>query len=148
MKDQIAAALKGTLFDHLGMRLVEAGPDRIVGELDVAPHLMTTGGRLHGGTMMAFADMMGAIGASLTLPPGAAGTTTIESKTNFFGGAASGTIRAEALPVHLGKQTSCWQTRITDAGGKLLAQITQTQMVLAPRAPAQMARDHSPSAKG
>jgi uncharacterized protein (TIGR00369 family) len=80
---------------------------------------------------MAFADSLGAAGAFLTLPEGATGTTTIESKTNFLGAAKAGaTIRGEATPVHIGKATSVWQTRIARDDGKLIALVTQTQLVL------------------
>ena len=78
----------------------------------------------------AASETAGAIGASLNLRPGD-GTTTIESKTNFLGSAPVGaTVTAEALPVHIGRRSSVWQTRITNEAGKLLALVTQTQLVL------------------
>ena len=98
-------------------------------ELTYREELTTIGGALHGGTLMAFADTIGATGTALNLPPGA-GTTTIESKTNFFAAGRSGTIRAEATPLHRGKRTQVWQTRITDETGRLLSLTIQTQMVL------------------
>ena len=100
----------------------------------VRDDLCTSGGILHGGAVMAFADSLGAVGAFLTLPEGASGTTTIESKTNFLGGAKAGvTVRGEATPVHSGKRTSVWQTRINTAEGRPVALVIQTQMVLFPR---------------
>lgn len=118
----------------MGVNVIEATPARVVGELMVRDDLCTSGGILHGGAAMAFADSLGAVGAFLTLPDGAAGTTTIESKTNFLGGAKAGvTIRGETTPIHSGKRTSVWQTRITTADGKPVALIIQTQMVLFPR---------------
>jgi len=92
---------------------------------------LTTGGHiLHGGAFMAFADTLGAIGAALNLRGGAR-TTTLESKTNFLGSARVGeTIIAESTPLHVGRRSSVWQTRITNAEGKLLAVVTQTQMTL------------------
>lgn len=130
MIDQITAASKGTLSEHLGVTFTEVTKERVRAEMTVHPHLMTIGGRLHGGSIMAFADTVGAVGAFLNLPAGANGTTTIESKTNFFAGVGEGIVRAETTAVHVGKRTSCWQTRITDEKGKLVAQVTQTQMVL------------------
>jgi uncharacterized protein (TIGR00369 family) len=115
----------------MGVEIAEATPDRVVGRLLVRPELCTGGGILHGGAMMALADTVGAIGAFLSLPPGATGTTTIESKTNFLGSAKAGvTVTAESTPVHKGKSTSVWQTRITREDGKAVALVTQTQMVL------------------
>ena len=125
----ITERLKGTLGGLLGIRVVDASPDRVVAELDHREELTTTGGGFHGGTLMAFADTLGAVATVLNLPPGA-GTTTIESKTNFLGAARSGAIRAETTPLHRGKRTMVWQTRITDAGGRVLALTIQTQMVL------------------
>jgi uncharacterized protein (TIGR00369 family) len=113
----------------LGVRFLEATPERVRAELAVRDELCTVPGVLHGGAIMSLADTLGAVGTFLNLPPGAA-TTTIESKTNFLGAAKTGsTIVGECLPVHLGKQTMVWQTRVTD-GERLVAIVTQTQMVL------------------
>lgn len=118
----------------MGVNVIEATPARVIGELTVREDLCTSGGTLHGGAVMAFADSLGAIGAFLTLPDGAVGTTTLESKTNFLGAAKLGvTIRGESTPVHSGKRTGVWQTRITTADGKPVALVIQTQMVLLPR---------------
>jgi 1,4-dihydroxy-2-naphthoyl-CoA hydrolase len=117
----------------MGVNVTEASPERIVAELTVREDLCTAGGILHGGALMAFADSLGAIGAFLSLPEGATGTTTIESKTNFLGAAKVGAVvRAETTPVHRGKRTSVWQTKIGTAEGKPVALVTQTQMVLFP----------------
>ena len=121
--------LKGTLSDLLGVRFVEATPKRVVAELTYREELTTIGGSLHGGTLMAFADTIGAVATVLNLPPGAT-TTTLESKTNFFAAGRAGTVRAESTPLHRGKRTMVWQTRVTDASGRLLSLTTQTQMVL------------------
>lgn len=125
----IAESFKGTLVDLLGIRFIEAARDRVVAELSCRPDLTTVGGSLHGGTLMAFADTIGAAATVMNLPPGAS-TTTIESKTNFFAAGRSGTVRAEATPLHRGKRTMVWQTRITDETGRLLSLTIQTQMVL------------------
>jgi 1,4-dihydroxy-2-naphthoyl-CoA hydrolase len=125
----ISEQFKGTLGELLGIQFVEANPDRLVAELSYRADLTTVGGSLHGGTLMAFADTVGAAATVLNLPPGAT-TTTLESKTNFFAAGRSGTLRAEATPLHRGKRTMVWQTRVTDEGGRLLSLTIQTQMVL------------------
>jgi len=117
------------LVRHLGIRFVETGKDRVVAELDVRPELLTTTGALHGGTLMAFADTVGAAGTVANLASGQS-TATLESKTNFFAAAFEGVVRAESTPLHKGKRTQVWQTRITDANGKLLSLTIQTQVVL------------------
>jgi uncharacterized protein (TIGR00369 family) len=126
----MSQSLNGTLAALLGIRFIEAGPERVVAELVVRDDLRTVGGALHGGTLMALADTVGAAATVLNLPPGA-GTTTIESKTNFLAAGRGGLVRAEATPLHRGKRTMVWQTRVTDEAGRLLSQTIQTQMVLA-----------------
>ena len=114
----------------LGIKFVDAAPDRIVAELTVREDLCTTPGILHGGAIMGFADALGGTATALNLPDGA-GTTTVESKTNFFAPGRTGeTIRGECVPLHRGKRTMVWQTRVTNPEGRLLALITQTQIVL------------------
>jgi 1,4-dihydroxy-2-naphthoyl-CoA hydrolase len=126
---EIEKRFKGTLSELLGIRFVETTPERVVAELTIRNDLRTVGGALHGGTLMAFADTLGATATVLNLPPGA-GTTTLESKTNFFAAGREGTVRAETIPLHRGKRTMVWQTRMHDEDGRLLAQTIQTQMVL------------------
>jgi uncharacterized protein (TIGR00369 family) len=136
MSDNAAEAindhLKGLLGDVLGVKVVEARKDKVVAEFAWRPDLCTTGGILHGGTLMAVADQVGAVAAFLNLPPGAS-TTTLESKTNFFAGCKGGKVRAEATPLHVGGRTSVWQTRLYDEAGRLLSQTLQTQLVLRPK---------------
>ena len=126
---KLQEAHAGTLADALGIRFVEAAKDRVVAELTHRAPLTTVGGALHGGTLMAFADTVGAAATFLNLPSGAT-TTTLESKTNFFAAGRAGTVRAESTPLHRGRRTMVWQTRITDEAGRLLSLTTQTQMVL------------------
>ncbi len=116
----------------LGVRFVSADPERVTAEMAVRDDLCTTPAIAHGGALMAFADTLGATATILNLPPGA-GTTTLESKTNFFAPAPVGTtVTGECVPLHRGRRTMVWQTRVTNADGRLLALVTQTQMVLEP----------------
>jgi uncharacterized protein (TIGR00369 family) len=114
----------------LGIRLISAAPDRVVAEMLVRDDLCTRPAVLHGGAMMAFADTLGACATAINLRDGA-GTTTIESKTNFLAPAPVGTkVTGECLPLHRGKRTMVWQTRIMSQEGRLIGVVTQTQMVL------------------
>jgi len=126
---RLTALWKGTLVELLGIEFVELAPERVLATLAIRDDLRTVGGALHGGTLMAFADTMGAVATVLNLPPGA-GTTTLESKTNFMAAGRSGVVRAESTPLHRGKRTMVWQTRVTDESGRLLSMTIQTQMVL------------------
>jgi uncharacterized protein (TIGR00369 family) len=102
----------------------------VVGSLKVRSDLCTLGGILHGGAIMAFADTLGAVATLLNIPH-AASTATLESKTNFFRPAAAGTeVTGRCTPLHKGKRTMTWQTKVTSSEGKLIAVVTQTQMVL------------------
>jgi len=124
--------VQGLFPEVLGIRFVEASADFVRAELTVRDDLCTVPGIMHGGAIMAFADTLGAVGTVLNLPPGA-GTTTIESKTNFFAAAPTGAIViGECTPLHRGRRTMVWQTRVTLPDGKLVALVTQTQMVLEP----------------
>jgi 1,4-dihydroxy-2-naphthoyl-CoA hydrolase len=114
-----------------GVKFVEADKDRVVAKMMVRPDLCTLHHTIHGGAIMAFADSVGAAATVINLPEDAKGTTTLESKTNFIGGAKEGsTLVATATPVHRGKRTQVWQTRLETEDGKLVAVVTQTQMVL------------------
>jgi len=128
---QAMRALLAPLFPGLmGIELEEASAERVVATMRVRPALCTAGSTLHGGAFMAFADTLGAVATVLNLPAGAR-TTTIESKTNFLGGAPAGTtVRAETTPIHKGRTTMVWQTRITGDNGKPCAIVIQTQLVI------------------
>ena len=127
--DAVNQMWRGLLAEHLGMRFVETGPDRVVAEMEIRDHLRTVRGALHGGALMALADATGGTAALINLREGEA-TATIESKTNFFAAGKSGVVRAEATPLHKGRSTTVWQTRVTDESGKLLTLTIQTQAVL------------------
>jgi len=114
----------------LGIEYVEASPERVVAEMPVREQLCTRPSVLHGGAIMALADTLGAYATILNLPAGA-GTTTLESKTNFLAPAPLGAkLSAECTPIHRGKRTMVWQTRIKTEDGRLVALVTQTQLVL------------------
>jgi uncharacterized protein (TIGR00369 family) len=114
----------------MGVSFTEALPDRVTATMLVREDLCTLGNVVHGGAIMALADTVGAAATIINLPEGAHGTTTIEGKTNFIGAAKAGvTLRAVATPIHRGRRTQVWQTRIETAEGKLVAMVTQTQMV-------------------
>ena len=125
------SSLKMPFAELKGVTFIEASQDRVVARMLVRPDLCTLGHTLHGGAIMALADSVGAAATVVNLPEEAKGTTTIESKTNFIGPASEGTtVIATATPVHRGRRTQVWQTRLETGEGKLVAIVTQTQMVL------------------
>jgi uncharacterized protein (TIGR00369 family) len=114
----------------MGIRVTALAPERIVAELAVRPDLCTTGGVLHGGAYMAFADTLGAIGTVLNMPQGKR-TTTTDSSTKFIGAAKlNTTVVGECVALHRGRTTMVWQTAVRSAEGRLCAVVTQTQLIL------------------
>ncbi len=114
----------------MDVTVVSITPELVIGELKVRQDLCTRPDVLHGGATMAFADTIGAIATVANLKQGQS-TTTIESKTNFFAAIPLGDIaRAECTPLHRGRTTMVWQTKIMRGDGRLAAIVTQTQMVL------------------
>lgn len=128
--DALQSLLQPLFPGLMGVRLVEAGPERVLATMEVRPDLCTAGGILHGGAHMAFADTLGAVGTVLNLPAGKR-TTTTDSSTKFIGGARAGTtVTGESVALHRGRTTMVWQTSIRNADGKLCSVVTQTQLVL------------------
>lgn len=115
----------------MGVEITSAGAQGVEGQVLVRDDLCTAGGIMHGGAIMAFADALGAVGAVGSLPEGAKGTTTIESKTNFLGAAPAGAmVKGRSVPLKSGRRMSVWQTTIETAEGKPVAVVIQTQLVL------------------
>lgn len=114
----------------MGVRLTEVAADRVVAEMKVRPDLCTTGGILHGGASMAFADTLGAVGTIMNLAENKR-TTTTDSSTKFIAAARVDTVvTGECVALHRGRTTMVWQTSIRNDQGKLCALVTQTQLVL------------------
>jgi uncharacterized protein (TIGR00369 family) len=115
---------------HIGIRVTHVSRERVEAEMQVGPEHANRNGMLHGGAVMALADNLGGTATVANLPEGMT-TSTVESKTNFFASVALGeTVRAECTPLHRGRTTMVWQTRITRADGRLAAIVTQTQLVM------------------
>ena len=128
--DSIQERFKGLLPDLMGIEFTHVTPEKVVTQLAVRKDLRTIGDNLHGGAIMAFADTLGAVATILNMPEGER-TTTIESMTNFIGGAPAGTtVTGESVAVHKGRTTVVCQTTIRSEAGKLVALVTQTQLVI------------------
>jgi uncharacterized protein (TIGR00369 family) len=114
----------------LGLEVVSASAEEVRARLDWAEERCTAGGIMHGGALMALADSTGGFCAFLNLPADAAGTATIESKTNFFAAVREGWVEAVSRPLHVGSTTIVIDTDLVDASGRRVARVTQTQAVL------------------
>jgi uncharacterized protein (TIGR00369 family) len=117
----------------IGVELLEAGPELVRGRIAWSPERCTAGGVMHGGAIMALADTCGGVTAFLNLPEGAAGTATIESKTNFLRAVREGAITASTRPLHAGRTLIVIETEIAREGGALVAKVTQSQAFQYPR---------------
>ncbi len=115
---------------QLGIELLSASSDEVVGTLAWAPDRCTVGGLMHGGALMSLADSVGAVCAFLNLPQGAGGTATTSSTTNLFRGVRKGAVTATARPLHRGRTLIVVQTDLADDEGRRVAQVTQSQAVL------------------
>ena len=124
--------MKNGVARTLGMRVLSVTKKRVVAEMPIDERHMNRNGRVNGGALMAFADAMGAVGTVFNLPPGYL-TTTLESKTNFFAAGAGPKITGVSRPLHIGRSTNVWQTTLKNSDGRVVAVVTQTQMLLAPR---------------
>lgn len=119
--------LKGGMPQALGMRVTSLTRKKVTGEMTITPMHLNLNGRVNGGAIMSFADALGALGAVANRPPNYRGGT-IESKTNFFAAGKGPVLMAVSVPLHVGRTTSVWETKIKNADGRLVAIVTQTQI--------------------
>jgi len=136
--DSVGAAnclriLRGGMAKSLGLRLTELKPNIVTAQMKLQPRHLNYNGRVNGGAIMAFADLLGAIGSALHRPAGWRGGT-LESKTNFFAAGHGSHITGICTPLHIGRTTSVWQTTVQNSEGRTIAIVTQTQMALPGRA--------------
>ena len=135
--DQVAAAncrriLRGGMARTLAFEISALTPRKVTARMKLLPRHMNHNGRVNGGAIMAFADLLGALGAAIHRPEGYRGGT-LESKTNFFASGSGDAIVAVCVPLHIGRTTSVWQTTLSDTAGTKVAIVTQTQMALPAR---------------
>lgn len=115
----------------LGIEIVSATPEEVVGRLAWREELCTVGGAMHGGALMSLADNLGGVCAFLNLPPGAS-TATISSSTNFLRGVREGNATATTRPLRVGRTVIVLETQVRDDAGRLATQTTQAQAVIGP----------------
>ena len=133
LKPEQTPVMQGGMPKALGIRITSLTRRKVTAEMPIKPIHMNANGRVNGGAIMAFADVLGAAGAVANRPPGYRGGT-IESKTNFFAAGVGPVLSAVSIPLHVGRTTSVWQTTIKNADGSMVAMVTQTQVSLPARA--------------
>ena len=136
----ISPVMKGGMPRALGVRILSLTRKKVIGELPIKPMHLNETGKVNGGAIMAFADVLGAAGAVANRPPRHRGGT-IESKTNFFAAGRGPVLSAVSIPLHIGRTTTVWQTTIRNPDGRAVAIVTQTQIMVPDES------KHSPGAR-
>ncbi|WP_245649505.1 PaaI family thioesterase [Nocardia shimofusensis] len=131
LAEALTGMLCGRLPGNLGIRVVSASPDRVVGEFTVHEGLLAPNGYLHAASVVALADTMCGIGTRLSIPDDAA-FTTVELKTNYLGTARSGVVTATAIAAHTGRRTQVWDATVRDGDDRTIALLRCTQLVFQP----------------
>lgn len=121
--------LQGGMSRALGVRLISLTRKKVTAEMRIKPMHINRNGRVNGGALMAFADVLGAMGTIANLAPGQR-TATLESKTNFFAAGRGPAVSAVCIPLHIGRTTMVWQTTLKNPDGRMVAIVTQTQIVI------------------
>ena len=125
---------EGHLPGLLGMEVLEISQGLAVGRVALERKHMAPNGFLHAATIIGLADTLCGYGCVRSLPEGAIGFTTIETKSNHLGTAREGAIRCRATLFHGGRMTQVWDAEVSDeATGKPIALFRCTQMVLWPK---------------
>ncbi|MDE2745754.1 MAG: PaaI family thioesterase [Chloroflexota bacterium] len=127
-----------TLMDRLGMRVTEAGPERVVVELPVHPGVFTPQRHVHAGAMIALADTAATWAAMASyrseLEPDQL-PVAVAISSQLVANVSQGLLIAEATVPHPGRTLLAATTRITNGDGKLLALVNSTHFVRAPSQP-------------
>ncbi|MDP2706926.1 MAG: PaaI family thioesterase [Burkholderiales bacterium] len=126
---KVSPVMKGGMPRALGVRILSLTRKKVIGELPIKPMHLNETGKVNGGAIMAFADVLGAAGAVANRPPRHRGGT-IESKTNFFAAGQGPVLSAVSIPLHIGRTTTVWQTTIRNPDGRAVAIVTQTQIMI------------------
>ena len=121
---------KGTMVEHLGIKVTELGEDYVVGTMPVDSRTKQPFGILHGGASVALAETLASYGGYLTIDPEKYHVVGVEINANHLKVARSGIVTGKCSPIKRGRSTQVWQTEITDESGDLTCVSRITLMVL------------------
>lgn len=111
---------KNTLLESLGIEAVSLKKEQVTLTMPVDHRTHQPAGYLHGGASVALAETAASIGASLHVDLETYSVFGIEINANHIKSKRSGTVTANAIPLHLGKQTMVWEVKITDENDQLI----------------------------
>ena len=121
---------KGTMVEHLGIKVIELGEEYVVGTMPVDNRTKQPFGILHGGASVALAETLASYGGYLTIDSEKYYVVGVEINANHLKVAKSGIVTGKCSPIKRGRSTQVWQTEITDESGDLICVSRITLMVL------------------
>jgi 1,4-dihydroxy-2-naphthoyl-CoA hydrolase len=111
---------ENTIIETLGIRSLEMGPDRVVLEMDIGPHVHQPMGLLHGGASAVLAESAASMGAYMNCEPSQY-AVGIDLNISHLRARRSGVLTATATPIRKGRSVHVWSIDLTDAGGEMVA---------------------------
>ena len=129
-----AINLDGTVFETLGIRVLEAEPERVVVEIDVGPRVHQPMGLLHGGVSALLAESAASIGSYMNLDPSTHAGVGVELTISHLRARRDGVVRATAIPVRRGRGLHVWTIEIVDEDGRPVA-VARCTIAVRPVAP-------------
>ena len=120
----------------IGLRFVEASPDRFVAELEIDERHLQPYGLVHGGVYAGMIESLCSTGAALSVWNEGKNTVGLENTTAFLRAVRSGTLRGTARPLARGRRSHVWEAEIKDDRDRLVASGRVRLMVLDPGAEA------------
>lgn len=111
--EEVNARGKGTMVEHLGIVVTELGPDSITGRMPVDHRTKQPVGLLHGGASVALAETLGSTAANLVVDRDQEYCVGLEINANHISSCRDGEVTGVSRPLHLGRTTQVWETRIT-----------------------------------
>jgi 1,4-dihydroxy-2-naphthoyl-CoA hydrolase len=122
MSEVAGLPYENTIHEALGIHPIEAGPDKVVLEMEVTSKVHQPMGLLHGGASAVIAESAASIGAFLNCDT-SKGEYSVGTDLNIshLRAKREGTVRATATPVRKGKSLHVWTIDIADEDGELVA---------------------------
>ncbi len=107
--------------ETLGMEVVKATPEEVQIRMPVDQRTHQPMGFLHGGASVALAESAASIGAYMNVDPSVQQVFGMEINANHLRSARSGNVIGVAVPLHIGKNTMVWETKITNDNDQMIS---------------------------
>ena len=110
--DEINDRAKGTLSDHLGIKFIEIGDDRLVASMPIDPKTTQPMRIMHGGASSALAETVASAAGNYCVDQKQFVCVGLDININHLKPVSAGEVKAIAKPYHLGKSTQVWEIKI------------------------------------